>query len=447
MKPFTTLIAIVIIAGCSKIDQESLIIPDASSFGLTTNKPNVIFIMADDIGFEIPGCNGGQSYNTPNINSLAQNGTTYTHCYAMPMCSPTRVELMTGKYSFRNYNAWGRLDTSQLTIGNVMKQAGYATCAAGKWQMDGGAASLIKFGFKTHCLFLPFDRDDETTENRYRYKSPHIYQNGAYLPDSFTNGKYADDIFTQFICDFIDSNKQKPFFVYYPVSLCHQPFSPPPTNPDYEGWNPLANGSKKTYFPDMVEYMDKKVGQIIDKVFSSGIASKTIIIFTSDNGSPHSITSLWNGDSIQGGKGGSTIYGIHVPLLISQYIQPNRRGTTCNTLIDFTDFLPTFADIARTKVTPSYGIIDGVSFYKSIAGLTDSIRSSVFFHWQDTSVSAYKRWAQTATYKQYDTTNSNRFYNYAADPLEQHPIPAGEQTPTEKTIAKQLKDVIRKQNL
>jgi arylsulfatase A len=447
MRNLTIILLLILFANCTKINDENLVaFNSASQFGVK-RAPNVIFILADDIGYEIPNCDRGQSYSTPNINSLAQNGTLYTHCYAMPMCSPSRVELMTGKYNFRNYSVWGILDTSQRTIGNIMKQAGYATCVAGKWQLDGGAASAAKFGFDTHCLFLPFFMNDETSENRYRYKNPHIYENGAYLPDSVTNGKYADDIFTQFICDFIDSNVQRPFFVYYPVSLCHQPFSPPPTNPDYAKWDPLTNPSNKKYFPDMVEYMDEKVGQIINKVFKDGIASNTIIIFTGDNGSPHEITSLWNGDSITGGKGTTTIYGIHVPLIISQYGQSMRRGTTANTLIDFSDFLPTLADIAGTKVNSSYGTIDGISFYRSITGVADSIRSSVFFHWQDPHYFAYSRWSQTATYKLYDSTNQNRFFNFAIDPLEQHPIPSNQQTQQEKAISKQLKNVLNKEHL
>ncbi len=449
MKLLATLLAILFFGSCTKIsDADITALNTASrSDAKATTLPNVIFILADDIGYEIPGCDGGQSYNTPNINSLARNGTLYTHCYAMPMCSPSRIELMTGKYNFRNYHIWGILDTTQRTIGNIMKKAGYATCVAGKWQLDGGASSASKFGFDTHCLFLPFFTVDETTENRYRYKNPHIYQNGAYLPDSVTNGKYADDIFTNFICNFIDSNRQHPFFVYYPLSLCHQPFSPPPANPDYASWDPLADGSEKKYFPDMVEYMDEKIGQIINKVFSDRIASNTIIIFSGDNGSPHEISSLWDGISIQGGKGSTNIYGIHVPLLITQYAQGSRRGTIADPLIDFSDFLPTLASIARTKVPAAYGTIDGVSFYKSITGATDSIRSSVFFHWQDTSFLAYYRWAQNATYKQYDTTNHNRFFNFATDPLEQSPIPPGKQTPQEKTISQQLKNVLNKEHL
>ena len=150
-------------------------------------KPNVIFILADDIGYEIPGYTGGQSYSTPNIDQLAQNGLQFSQCHTAPDCSPSRIMLMTGKYNFRNYIEWGTLDTSQYTIANIFHNAGYKTCVAGKWQFDGGDASIKKFGFDTYRVFLPFFTVDEAAENAFRYKNPHIYQNAAYLPDSATN--------------------------------------------------------------------------------------------------------------------------------------------------------------------------------------------------------------------------------------------------------------------
>jgi len=449
MKPGTLRIIIVpcltlLLTACTKIQDQNIAVSNTGESFATAKRPNVILILGDDIGYEIPTCNGGQSYSTPNIDLLAKQGISYTHCYSMPLCSPSRNELLTGKYNFRNYSIWGQLDTTQRTFANIMKQAGYATCVAGKWQLGGGAASAKKFGFDTHCLFLPFflSRSDETLENDRRYKNPHIYQNGAYLPDNVTNGKYADDIFTKFICDFIDSNRQKPFFVYYPLSLCHQPFSPPPTNPDFARWDPLKDKSNSKYFPDMVNYMDAKIGEIINKVQADGLASNTMIIYVGDNGTPKGISSKWNDTIIEGAKGSSKVYGIHVPLIITYLGNKMRAGAIANTLIDFSDFLPTLASIANTRVTASYGTVDGVSFYQSITGARDSIRSSVFFHWQDSILNDYERWAQTSTYKLYDATNHSSFYNFAIDPLEQKPIPSSQRTPEQKSIATMLKNVL-----
>ena len=135
------------------------------------DKPNVILIVGDDIGYEIPSCNGGQSYSTPNLDHMAANGMRFTQCYGSPYCAPSRTMLLTGKYSFRNYYTWGVLNTDQKTIGNMMKDNGYATLYSGKWQLDGGDASIKKFGFDKYAVFLPY-RTDREDEAGYRYKNP-----------------------------------------------------------------------------------------------------------------------------------------------------------------------------------------------------------------------------------------------------------------------------------
>src|SRR5215831_11039209 len=176
---------------------------EVSTSGYKTNaltvsqKPNIVLILADDIGYEVPTYTGGQSYRTPKIDQFASGNMQFTQCQAAPNCYPTRVMLMTGKYNFRNYSKWGVLDTSQYTIANLLHDAGYATCVAGKWQLDGGDASIRKFGFDKYQVFLPYTPETiagENAQNWYRYKDPHIYEKGAFLPDSLTNGKYADDM-------------------------------------------------------------------------------------------------------------------------------------------------------------------------------------------------------------------------------------------------------------
>src|SRR4051812_6028471 len=97
------------------------------------SRPNVILIMADDLGYETIGSNGGTSYKTPNLDSLAAGGVRFTQCYVQPLCTPTRVQLMTGKYNVRNYITFGEMDPQAVTFGNLFKQAGYTTCMAGKW--------------------------------------------------------------------------------------------------------------------------------------------------------------------------------------------------------------------------------------------------------------------------------------------------------------------------
>jgi arylsulfatase A-like enzyme len=173
-------------------------------------KLNIVLILGDDVGYEVFTCNGGQSYVTTAVDNLALQGMRFTQCHVCPNCSPTRVEMLTGKYNFRNYIGWGNLDRSQKTIANMLHDAGYATCVAGKWQLNGGDESIHAFGFDKYLVFEPFYVDDEAIENLYRYKNPRLYENGDYLPSSATDGKYADDMFADYISNFIDSNASHP---------------------------------------------------------------------------------------------------------------------------------------------------------------------------------------------------------------------------------------------
>src|ERR1043166_6517527 len=154
-----------------------------------TQKPNIILILCDDVGYRSLTCNGGNLYATPNVDTLAQQGMRFTQCHSAPDCSPSRSMLLTGKYNFRNYTAWGVMDQNQKTIGNMMKDAGYITGVFGKWQLDGGDVSAHAFGFDEYCLFNPFNGSGGS-----KYKNPLIYTHSNYLPDSSTLNKYGPDI-------------------------------------------------------------------------------------------------------------------------------------------------------------------------------------------------------------------------------------------------------------
>jgi arylsulfatase A len=199
-------------------------------------KPNIIFILGDDIGYYIPTVNGGQSYSTPNIDSLAKGGMNFKHCEAMPLCNPSRFLFLTGKYNNRNYSNWGYMDADEQTIGNLMRGAGYATGFFGKLQLQFSYAMMNNWGFDTYTVV-------ELTEDSMpprRYKNPVLVDNKGRVPDSATFGKYGDDIFTQRIFDFIDSNKGRPFFVYYPMAIGHEPYCPTPDDSAFATWNPIV---------------------------------------------------------------------------------------------------------------------------------------------------------------------------------------------------------------
>ncbi|HYK47592.1 MAG TPA: sulfatase-like hydrolase/transferase, partial [Parafilimonas sp.] len=345
-----------------------------------SSTPNIIVILGDDVGYEIPTYTGGQSYSTTNIDYLAANGMQFSQCHSTPLCSPSRFMLLTGKYGFRNYTEWGIMDTSQRTFANMLRDAGYATCVVGKWQFNGGDQSIHKFGFDSYSIFDPqtSNTGDHDAIDPKRYKNAHVYQwKNSSIIDSQSTG-YGPDISFNYARDFIDSANQ-PFLLYYASELVHPPFSPTPDDPEYASWNPDLGISDTSFYPSMVHYMDKLIGRLRDHLDSLGILNNTIILFVGDNGTSEMITSTFNGQSVRGGKSEINERGTHVPLIAywPGTISPAMNGD----LIDFTDFLPTVAGIAKISL-PNYGPLDGVNFYPSLIGASGTPRSWIFTYYK-----------------------------------------------------------------
>ena len=435
----TAILLVIFFENCKKDFETTVNTGIEKNDALARTKPNIIFIVGDDIGYEIPTIDGGKSYSTPNIDKLAQDGMRFTQCRSAALCSPSRFMLLTGKYNFRNYSIWGIMDTSQRTIGNMLKDAGYATCYAGKWQLDGGDASIRKFGFDRYSVWLPFKICPEEAEGS-RYKSAKMYQDGGYLPQEFTDNKYSEDMLSDYVLHFMDSNKTKPFFIYYAMILCHKAFSPTPDDPEYASWVADPFVSDTAYFPSMVKYMDKKIGMIVDKIKSLGLDDNTAIFYIGDNGTPKYITSLFKNKSIPGGKGSTIDYGIHVPL-ICKWPGKIAPGTINGSLIDFTDFLPTFAGVANISV-PLYGILDGKSFYPQLKGRIGTPRSSIFTHFNPLTCGGHDnlvRYAQDSSYKLYET---GEFYRFSKDINEENPLADSALTTKQKQVKQNLQNVL-----
>jgi len=437
-------------AGCRKDIQpvDERLSASVSQQDATSARPNIILIVGDDIGYEVPTCDGGQSYLTPNLDKLAKQGVRLTQCHGSPLCSPSRFMLFTGKYNFRNYTKWGIMDLGQKTIANMFRDAGYKTLIAGKWQFDGGDNSIRTLGFDNYLVWEPYTGQDEMTDGS-RYKNPMLYQNGAFLPTGQTQGKYGDDMFTSYILQFLDTNYNKPdpFFVYYPMALGHKPFCPTPDDPEFAGWNPDLGISDSTFFPSMVKYMDKKIGLILNRVNTLGIANNTIILYVGDNGTSGEIYSMFQGTLIRGGKSHPTEYGTHVPMIAWA---PNRfpAGTVNNNLVDFTDFLPTMATLANIAKPVSYGILDGTDFAAQLYGQPGTPRSQIFCHYDPhPGHSKISRWVQNTQYKKYDTltttSQKNKFYNFLLDPNEDNPIASTARTSQEKTLCKSFDAILQ----
>ncbi|MBV9961786.1 MAG: sulfatase-like hydrolase/transferase [Parafilimonas sp.] len=406
-----------------------------------TQKPNIILILADDIGYKSLRCNGGNLYSTPNLDTLAEKGMRFTQCHASPMCSPSRFLLLTGKYNFRNYTSWGVMDTGQRTIANMFSNAGYTTACFGKWQLDGGDASIKNFGFQHYCIWDAYTKDNKSA----RYKNPVLYANGNYVSPASVLNKYGDDIFTDSIMNFIDENKANPFFIYYPMVLGHHPCQPTPDDSDFANWN-SATINDTSYYPSEMKYMDKKIGEILNKVKEAGIENNTVIIYLGDNGTPSGIAEYLDEDDglVTGGKSSTNENGLHVPMIV-YWPETVMQGTVNNNLIGFTDFFPSLAGIADIPV-PDYGQLDGVSFASQLTGNADTVRQWLFYDYNpEKGIDTLKRWAQNIQYKLYDTSaaNSDRlFYDIINDPEENHPIPDDELTPEQISIKQQLLDII-----
>ncbi|MEM9410296.1 MAG: sulfatase-like hydrolase/transferase, partial [Planctomycetota bacterium] len=331
--------------------------------------PNIILIMADDLGFETIGANGGESYQTPNLDQMAKAGVRFEHCYSQPLCTPSRVQLMTGKYNFRNYSKFGELRRGERTFAHFLKEAGYATCVAGKWQLGKQKDSPQHFGFEQSLLWQ-HTRSGRLVEGTKRfdkrYENPLLEKNGE--PLSFSGGEFAPDLMVDFICDFIDSHQKKPFFIYYPMILTHCPFVPVPGSPS---WNPNSKGSPTykgdaTNFSEMVCYMDKLVGRIMKRVEDNGVAENTVILFTGDNGTDKPVVSRFQGKNLAGGKGSMKDSGTRVPLIC---VGSGRfKKSVCRDIVDFTDFLPTLVQLAGVEPTELNNELDGRSFLPQLVG-------------------------------------------------------------------------------
>ena len=393
--------------------------------GSRRKKPNIVLIMADDIGYECFGCYGSGQYRTPNLDELARTGIRFTHCYSQPLCTPSRVQIMTGRYNFRNYKAFGYLDPAEITFANVLKEAGYSTFIAGKWQLNGikqypgwqDAGRPGHFGFDEHCLWqLTHGRADGE-----RYADPLIERDGELLTG--LEDRYGPDLFCEAILDFIERNAAGPFFVYYPMALTHCPFWPTPDTPEWSDPAGRRPGDgyrgEKRYFPDMVRYLDKIIGRIVSRLNSLGLRDDTLVLFTSDNGTDRPIESKLGDRIIKGGKSEMTDAGTHVPL-IANWGRSGATGTVCDDPVDFSDFLPTLAEAAAAAL-PGDRTIDGQSFLPQLRGQKGNPREWIFCHyWGRGRIEEQAReYVRDKRYKLYD---NGAFYDLQSDPLEESPL-------------------------
>jgi len=367
--------------------------------------PNIVFILADDLGcFEL-GCYGQKLIKTPNIDKLAERGMKFTHFYSgQAVCAPSRCALMTGKHmghaTVRNNIQFKKGEEGQfpiraedVTITELLKAKGYATGAMGKWGLGmwDTTGSPLKHGFD---LFYGYN----CQAHAHTHYPTHLYRNDKRFDikdnDGKTGKQFSHDLFETETLDFIDKNKAKPFFLYLPFTVPHVAVQVPEDSlaeyKDKLGDDPAYDG-KKGYQPHpaphagyaaMVTRMDRSVGRIMDKLKELKLDKDTLVIFTSDNGPTHNVggadsTFFKSAGTLRGLKGSLYEGGIRVPF-IANWPGKIKAGTTSDERFYFPDVLPTLCDAVGTKPTEG---IDGISFWPTLAGYAKQ-RPHDFLYWE-----------------------------------------------------------------
>jgi arylsulfatase A len=355
-------------------------------------KPNIIFILADDLGIGNVSCYGADNYKTPRIDKLAREGVRFTHAYTAPLCGPSRALILTGRYAFRtgavNQDMTGLMKPSVETMmPKILKPAGYVTAMIGKWGQ------------------LPLAPADFEFDEYLMFAGSGIYWNTQAKGKTYTvNGKkvslrdkeYLPDVMHNHVVDFVTKNHDKPFYLYYSLSHVHAEILPTPDS---------APDSKDLY-ADNIAYMDKLVGKLIDELERQKLRENTLIIFFGDNGtgSKYAEHSTIGGRRLSGQKGSMLECGGLVPMIV------NWPGTTpagkVNTdLIDSTDFLPTFAELTGAKL-PEGKHIDGRSFLPQVRGEQGKLREWIFVELGNQWYVREQKWKLNRSGQLFDMSNA-----------------------------------------
>ena len=403
-------------------------------------KPNIVLILADDVGCEPIGCFGGESFSTPNIDTLAKNGMKFEHCYSMPVCHPSRIALMTGRYPFRFKAGWGSFPKNEekRSIGQVMKDAGYATAVAGKWQM-----TLLKkdpeqpsrLGFDAWSVF--------GWHEGARFHSPMIYQNEKVREG--LEGEYGPELYVQFLSDFMKRSQKegKPFFAYYSMALAHD------VTDDLKWQVPYAPGKDRWMnYGEMIASMDEMVGKLVATINRLNLRENTLVLFTGDNGTAarsklrhlgrsgkkyeyEKVVVRQNGRDVPGGKGLLNDRGTHVPL-IANWPMTIAPGSVSEDLVDFSDWLPTIAEIGQAKLSKDVKF-DGKSFASSFLGNNESARGFAFAESR-----GGRAFVRDQRHKLY---NNGKLHDVSIDPEERKPLAKGEATEIRQRLENAIREI------
>ncbi|MBN1853559.1 MAG: sulfatase-like hydrolase/transferase [Pirellulales bacterium] len=367
-------------------------------------QPNIVLILADDLGAKELGCYGHPTHRTPNLDRLAVEGVRFRTAWVTPLCTPTRVQVMTGQYPHHSgfYGMSGLRPPSnsplnnmgsKFTFADLVKTKGYKTAMAGKWQLSGSHPTLIHdCGFDEYRMWayvhnLPegvmHDGAWERPQKPERYWHPCIVENGRYV--STEPDDYGPDLFADFLIGFIQRHRDHPFLAYWPMTLTHGPHY---TTPDTTRDSSDRTRNSKNNFGANVEYMDKVVGRLINAIDEAGLKEKTVIFFVGDNGT--------GGD----GKGTVTELGVRVPF-IARGPGHIRSGIASAALASGCDILPTIADLCGAQ-PPQKHPIDGLSLLPVLRGEKETHRDWVYSYLEDRRMIRDAHWLVEGDGKLYE---------------------------------------------
>lgn len=372
----------------------------AAISAVAADRPNILFILADDLGYGHLGCYGQQHIHTPAIDRLAAEGLRFTQAYAgAPSCGPSRASLMTGLHaghaSVRQNDGGIPLAPGELTVGDVLKSAGYATGGFGKWGLgDFGTVGVPwERGFDRFFGYLH-------QKHAHFYYTDYLWDNGTRFPlpgnAGGKHGEYSHDVILGKAEQFIRDHRDGPFFCYVPVTLPHHEYIVPESSlAEYSGKfeeHPPDHGRKGYALPKepkatlaaMISHLDRGVGRLVALLDELGIARNTIVIFTSDNGGDNGVLASPdffrpNGD-LRGYKQDLYEGGIRIPAIVrwTGHIAP---GSVSDFVWYFADVLPTLAELAGADAAVPDGV-DGISFARLLDGRGEPARKHDYLYWE-----------------------------------------------------------------
>ena len=365
-------------------------------------RPNIIFIIADDLGYNNVGFNGQTKIKTPNIDKLARDGIIFKNHYSgSPVCGPSRSCLLSGNHTghtrIRENPGWGTADkkvdfpNTDLQLAKTLKAADYQTAVIGKWGMSDWGKDMQAntqgfdyfFGYRGHG-------------EAHHYYPTHLWKNEEKIPlignvTAQKKGQYAHDLIAKEALDYVEkaSKEKNPFFLYLAFTIPHLELTvPEDSKAQYKnlGWEeyPMKDGhyhndpEGNTTFAGMISRMDSDIGKLMELLKKQGIDENTLVIFTSDNGAEYSSDFFENNRPFKGKKRDVYDGGIHIPF-VAKWTGKIKAGSTTEHISAFWDFLPTVNEIAGKKLPSD---IDGLSYLPTLLGKSKDQKKHEYLYWE-----------------------------------------------------------------